>query len=324
MPQHVQDKHRIETIDLARGLALVAMVIYHFTWDLEFFGYAEPGTAQSGGWRIFARCIATSFLFLVGFSLFMAHGREIRWRGFGRRLATIVAAALVITVATWFATPGSFIFFGILHQIALASVIGLAFIRMPALVVIAIALLVIVAPQFLRSEAFDHPALWWVGLSSVNPRSSDYVPLFPWFGPVLLGIAVARIATAGGLIDRLRPVAFGRWSSPIQWIGRHSLGFYLVHQPVLIAGLFVFAQAFPAPSQAPETAFVEACQVQCAETNDEMFCARYCSCMIERIDDEGRIDEVFSGGEQADTVEWLEQTAAACTIGALEPEDDQP
>ena len=76
---------RITAIDAARGVALIAMAIYHFTWDLQFFGYLEPGTATTGGWKLFARCIASSFLFLVGVGLVLAHGHGIRWPGFGRR-----------------------------------------------------------------------------------------------------------------------------------------------------------------------------------------------------------------------------------------------
>ena len=68
-------KGRIEVIDLARAVALVAMVVFHFTWDLEHFYYVEPGLTEVGGWWIFARCIASSFLFLVGFSLVLANGR---------------------------------------------------------------------------------------------------------------------------------------------------------------------------------------------------------------------------------------------------------
>ena len=106
------------------------MASYHFTWDLEFFGYTDPGLTAFGWWRLYARCIASTFLFLVGVSLFLAHGRQIRWPGFWKRFAMIAVAALAISLITRIATPDGFIFFGILHEIALASLLGLAFLRM--------------------------------------------------------------------------------------------------------------------------------------------------------------------------------------------------
>src|SRR5690606_2738746 len=110
------DKPRLEAIDVARGLALVAMAIYHFAWDLEFFGYVPHAMTAQGGWKLLARCIASSFLFLVGVSLFLGHARGIRWRPFLRRLAMVAGAAAAISLVTWLAVPGGLIFFGILHQ----------------------------------------------------------------------------------------------------------------------------------------------------------------------------------------------------------------
>jgi uncharacterized membrane protein len=53
---------RLPWLDAARGIALAAMVVYHFSWDLRFFGYISADVAGDLGWRIFARCIAASFL----------------------------------------------------------------------------------------------------------------------------------------------------------------------------------------------------------------------------------------------------------------------
>jgi uncharacterized membrane protein len=180
-------KGRLEAIDLARGFALLAMAIYHFAWDLEFFGYVEPGTTQVGGWRFFARSIATSFLFLVGASLVLAHAKGVNWKSFAKRIAMVAGAAGAITLATWIAVPDAFIFFGILHHIALASVLGLAFLRMPLALVLIAAALVFAAPHFLRMPFFDHPALWWLGLAPQNPRSNDYVPWRPSLLPCSWG-----------------------------------------------------------------------------------------------------------------------------------------
>lgn len=314
-------RSRIDAIDLARGFALVAMAIYHFTWDLEFFGYAEPGLSQQGGWRLFARGIASSFLFLVGISLVLAHGHGVRWRGFGKRLAQIVAAAALITVATWFATPDRFIFFGILHQIALASVLCLAMVAAPFWLTLAVAAAVIALPQMFRAELFAAPVLWWTGLAPKNPLSNDYVPVFPWTGAVLAGIAAGKLMRDNGVFERLATFRAGRWAAPIRFSGRHSLAFYLLHQPVLIGGLWLFAQIWPATAALPEASFMRACNQACMETGDETFCANYCACMLDHIDEAGRLDDVLAG--RSDTALQSEIDALAVQCSAPQPEETQ-
>lgn len=308
-----EGKSRIELIDAARGAALVAMAIYHFTWDLEFFGYIDPGTTSEGGWKLFARAIASSFLFLVGVSLVLAHGRGIRWRPFLRRLAMVAAAAAAISLVTWFAVPGGFIFFGILHQIALGSVIGLAFQRLPWPFVLATAAAVIVAPHYLRSAAFEAPVWWWLGLSPVDPPSNDYVPVFPWTGAVLAGMAAARLAESLGLPAALARVRAGTGTAPLVFAGRHSLAFYLVHQPVLIASVWLFALLVPPPAQTG-AGFMDACTATCRETRDGDFCPRYCACVLDRLENENRLDDVFAGDQDAETMARLNEIAGTCTV----------
>lgn len=231
---------RIAALDLARTAALLGMVVYHFTYDLDFFGLIPARTATTGGWAQFAKVVAGSFLFLAGVSLVLAHGRGVRWRPFLRRLAVLAAAAAAISTATWFAMPGRHVFFGILHCIAAASVAGLAFLRAPVAVVLAAAAAAWLAPDLVRIDA---PGLAWTGLSARPVTAVDYVPFFPWVAPFLLGLAAARLATGAGLWARLAsdgpPGALGRIAA---WPGRHSLVIYLVHQPVLIASIWLWLQ----------------------------------------------------------------------------------
>ncbi|MFI0849464.1 heparan-alpha-glucosaminide N-acetyltransferase [Mesorhizobium sp. IMUNJ 23232] len=315
---------RIEWLDVARGVALLAMAVYHITWDLEFFGYVLPGTTGFGGWKLFARCIASSFLFLVGVSLMLAHGRDIRWANFWRRFAMVAGAALAISIATYVAMPGAFIFFGILHQIALASLLGLAFLRLPAALTLLVAVAVVALPQVFRAEFFSHPALWWVGLAPTNPRSNDYVPLFPWFGAVLLGIAAARFAVDTGLTARLATLNPGRWSNPLQFLGRHSLAFYLIHQPVLIGCVWLFSQIFPAAQQTPEVGFRYACEASCQQSRDEAFCARYCACMLDELEANGDLPKVLSGDGSAELRERVTNLAGICTATTEENNLEDP
>ncbi|PZO77376.1 MAG: hypothetical protein DI629_14795 [Mesorhizobium amorphae] len=302
---------RFPLVDLARGAALIAMAIYHFTWDLEFFGYLAAGTTAQGGWKIFARCIASSFLFLVGVSLVLAHLRGIRWAPFLRRMAMVAGAALAITAITYAAVPDEFIFFGILHQIALASLLGLLFLRLPAPLTALAGAGVIALPFLFRSEAFAHPLLWWIGLAPVPPRSNDFVPVFPFFGAVLLGLSFAKSQAVRGWLatavsatpNALKPLAF---------IGRHSLAFYLVHQPILIALVWLGAQIVPPAIESPQVRFMPACQQSCAAIRDADFCARYCSCMLDEIDAQGMMDDVFGTPDETAQTR-IDDLASQCT-----------
>ena len=273
---------RIPLLDIARGVALVAMAIYHFAWDLEFFGWMAPATTLSGGWLYFARGIASSFLFLVGISLVLAHQGGIRWPAFWKRFAQVAGAAATISVVTWFAVPGGFIFFGILHAIALFSLIGLIFVRSHWIIPLGAALAVLLVWQGFNHELFSTPALWWVGLAPVPPQANDYVPTFPWLAAVLTGISCARLFQRHGLLDKLATIGLARpLELPLTFIGRHSLVFYLVHQPILLALVWTFTTYIAAPDRTAQ--FLTQCQQTCTQSRSEDFCRNYCPCIVDEM-----------------------------------------
>ncbi|MDE1158697.1 MAG: DUF1624 domain-containing protein [Neorhizobium sp.] len=281
---------RIQLIDTLRGLALIAMASYHFTWDLEYFGYVDPGTATSGFFRIYARCIASTFLFLAGVSLVLAHGRGIRWASFRKRLAMVAGAALLISVATWFIFEDEWIYFGILHNIAVTGVVGLLFVRLPWFVAGLVALAIIGAmvmdtalmPGLMDTPAFDSRWLSWIGFAEMPPRSNDYVPVFPWIAAVLVGIAVATLVVSRGWHHRLAGLQTKQ--NILTKAGRHSLAFYLIHQPVLLALVYLFSAVHPAPPPDPRLGYVRSCQQSCmAESGDPKLCSYFCSCTADRL-----------------------------------------
>ncbi|MBO0905082.1 DUF1624 domain-containing protein [Jiella sp. MQZ13P-4] len=294
------------------------MAIFHFTWDLEHFSYVEEGLTGHGGWRIFARCIASSFLFLVGFSLVLAHGRTIRWRKFLLRLGQIVAGALAVTVATLFATPNSFVFFGILHHIALASLLGLAFLRLPAFVTAACGILVVAAPSFVSLPGFDSRWLAWIGwFSDKMPLSNDLVPIFPFFGAVLIGIAAGRIATGRDLVAAMRELNPRlRRLAPLGVAGRHALIIYLLHQPLLFGLVALFTLVAP-PDR--EAIFGRDCRNACLASQDAAFCTAYCGCAERRLKEEDLFDVLLQNDAGPDEMTRIRQITTACSFETAEP-----
>ncbi len=234
---------RIPALDLARTFAIGMMVVFHFTFDLELFGYLAPGTTTlPGPWRALAILTAGSFLFLAGVSLWLAHGSGIEWRAFWWRFGKVAGAALLVTIGTYMAFPDAFVFFGILHSIALCSLLGLAVIRLPALAVALLAVVVFFAPDFARSEAFNAPVFWWTGLQTVPLRTVDYEPIFPWFAPFLMGLATAKVFDQFGIWARLSNPAPSRAQRILSLPGKHSLIIYLIHQPILIGLIWTVTQ----------------------------------------------------------------------------------
>ncbi|MDM9628122.1 DUF1624 domain-containing protein [Rhizobium sp. S152] len=292
---------RIGLLDTVRGAALIAMATYHFSWDLEFMGYLAPGTAETGWLKLYARAIASTFLFIVGISLVLASTPDIRWRPFWKRFAMIAAAALLISLATFYFVPGEWIFFGILHAIAVLSLVGLAFTRLPlaitilATVVVTIAWLVDtwIAPGVLRSEIFNPRYLAWIGFAEMPQRSNDYVPVFPWAVPFLVGLTATRIAMLTALPQRL--AALGTGNSPLAKIGRHSLLFYLVHQPVLIAIAYGLTFVVPPAKPDPVEGYLRQCNASCVLQESEALCRAFCQCTLDKLQQQNLFTQFQSG-----------------------------
>jgi uncharacterized membrane protein len=316
---------RITLIDTLRGVALIAMATYHFTWDLEFFGYIDPGTATQGFFRVYARSIASSFLFLAGLSLVLAHYPTIRWRSFFKRFAMVAGAALAISIATLLAFPGEWIYFGILHNIALSSLVGLALLRLPIPVLAALVALVVagmVVDYSLMPGALDHPIfnsrlLAWIGFAEITPRSNDYVPLFPWIAALVAGIAIARLALARNWLPRL--AAIQTRPNLLSSAGRHSLVIYLVHQPVLIGLVYLFSLVYPAPPPDPRHTYMLSCEPSCRNNaGDPALCERFCGCTADRLIAQQLMTPLQTGMIAAQD-DRIQSIAEECSIGAQLP-----
>ncbi|WP_099864931.1 heparan-alpha-glucosaminide N-acetyltransferase [Pararhizobium haloflavum] len=229
---------RLAAVDAMRGAAIAGVVVYHVVWDLAFLRLTGPELASHPLWIAFGRTLAGSFLFLAGFSLVLANGGGFRRDKYFRRLSKIVAAAFAVTTATWLAFPRSFVYFGILHAIAVASAAGVLLLRAPARLTALIGIVFLVVPRFFSSALFDPRWIAWIGFSANTPPSNDFVPVFPWLGVFLIGMATAQAADRHWLSRRFGASSGNPVIGGLAWLGRHSLAIYLLHQPALLAILY--------------------------------------------------------------------------------------
>lgn len=227
---------RVDGLDIARGLTIVWMVFYHLVWDLTFFGVLTLDLLGDFVWWVQPQIITTLFLLWVGAGLALATAAGLPVRRYLRRTGWIALAALAITAATMVAFPESYIFFGVLHCIAAASVIGLAVRRLPGWALAAAGTAWALAPRLDWPAAFDRPALIWLGLGDRVPLSNDFVPLMPYAAALFFGLLLGR-RLAGGPAGR-PPDRLGTGGRGLAWMGRQALVIYLLHQPVMLGALF--------------------------------------------------------------------------------------
>ncbi len=286
---HKPTSTRFAAFDLLRGAALVGMFAYHLVWDLGYFRLVSPELPYSFGMMALGHVVAASFLLLVGLSLALALRNGFQLASFTRRLLQIVLAASAITALTAWWAPEGLIFFGILHCIALSSLLTLLFMRMPWWLTLAIALAVMAAPLMVAQPLLDQPAWWWLGLGTRDPPSLDWRPVFPWAGFVLFGFGAMKLWLTIGLPHKLT-----QWSPrsnslrAMVWGGRHSLSVYLLHQPVFIVLVFMAAQLMGSPlAQLPsndDAPFVTSCTRQCSVSGgSQMQCQIVCNCIAGEI-----------------------------------------
>lgn len=240
---------RHDRLDALRGLALVWMTVYHFSFDLNHFGLIRQDFYSDPVWTGQRTAIVSLFLFTAGFSQVLAVQAGQGWPRFWRRWRQVAGCALLVSLGSWWMFPGSWISFGVLHGLALMLLLARALLMRgwlggawPWL----LALVLLGATPLLRAALGEGnvPALaavldsrWlnWLGIITRKPVTEDYVPLLPWLGVLLLGVGAGQVLPRAWLARRVRAPGRG-----LAVLGRWSLSYYMLHQPVLIGALLAW------------------------------------------------------------------------------------
>ena len=225
---------RFDRLDALRAVAILWMAAFHFCYDLNYFHFIRQNFYTDPVWTWQRACIVSLFLFCAGLSQAVAWDQQQPWPRLWRRWAQIAGCALLVSLGSWWMFPRSVITFGVLHCIAVLVIV----LRLTAgagawlwlIGAIALAL-----PWFVRDPWFDARATNWIGLVTKKPITEDYVPLLPWLGVAWWGLAAGQwvLAHRRGWLTGALPVGL----HPLAVLGRWSLTFYMLHQPILLGAL---------------------------------------------------------------------------------------
>ena len=224
-----QDHNRWIIIDLIRGLAVLLMIIFHFSYDLKLFGHVKIDFQNDLEWWVFPRIIVFLFLFAMGLAMPITNNKPNFRNLFLKRLGKISTLALIISLGTYFIFPKRWIYFGTLHCIAVCSILAVPFLKRP-IISLTVSILMLL-PVFIFK--FTYP--WF----SMEHQSMDYIPAIPWIAIVLLGIFSFHYN-----FHQIIHIKRNFLTNILEFLGKHSLKIYLIHQPILFGLVYTFSKFF--------------------------------------------------------------------------------
>ncbi len=250
-------KKRYRFLDLLRGLNLISMITYHALYNLNYlYGHPMKWYRSAPGY-IWQQAICWTFIFLSGFCLDL--GRTERKHQIQRGLL-LSACGLIITLVTVIVMPSSVIIMGVLSFFGLAVLVT-AFLKplllkIPPAAGLCFSLLLFFLTREINTgwlgfetlRLFELPRFLYqgnlmmiLGFPHENFFSTDYFSLFPWIFLFWSGMYTWKLLHNHNLL----PVPFLQTCGfrPLEWIGRHTLPIYMLHQPALIA-FFTLAELF--------------------------------------------------------------------------------
>lgn len=235
-------------LDILRGAAVVWMTAFHFSFDLNHFGFIHQDFYRDPVWTVQRTCILSLFLFCAGFGQAMAVQAGQTWGRFWRRWRQIAWCALAVSASSALMFPESWIYFGVLHGMALMLIVCRAtaswgrWLWLTGLCVVALG---VFAPDLHAAlhlpGTLDAKFLNWIGLISHKPVTQDYVPVLPWLGVVWWGMAAGQSSLFNGAMHSPPMKVTASPGPQLAWVGQWSLSWYMVHQPLLIGLLTVLS-----------------------------------------------------------------------------------
>jgi uncharacterized membrane protein len=243
----METKIRYRLLDILRAFAIITMAVYHTLWDLVNIFEVNIPWFYSDTAFIMQQCIRWAFILISGFCWSL--GGKIFRRGL-----TVLGGAFVIWIATRLFLPESLIVHGVLTLIGVAMLLTIplkkVFSKIPPLIGFFACLLIFIFTYDVELGKLGFGSLFslnlplWLyknnftalfGFAPITFYSTDYVPILPWIFSYWMGFFLFKLFEKRDWLKYLSKPKI----PPLEWLGRHSLIIYMIHQPIIYGLLYL-------------------------------------------------------------------------------------
>jgi len=247
-------KERYSLLDTLRGLTIISMVLFHGLWDLEYFGMVSKEVLYSDAAYIWQQSICWTFIFLSGFCF------DIGKHHLKRGLMSL-GGGIIITIVTCLFLYDARDIFGVLWFIGSATLLMILLDKLLGKsqnriylilgMIISLGLFLILRDinrGYLGFEGLDFYELpkglysgyvmTYLGFLSPDFYSSDYFSLIPWIFLYISGYYFRKLTKNIEGMEKVLKKYGTKWA---EFLGRHSLIIYMLHQVVIYGFVYLLS-----------------------------------------------------------------------------------
>jgi len=226
---------RYDEIDILKGIAVICMIIFHFFYFPNQYGFKEI-EYDTVSLKLMAKIAQVIFITCVGINLVFAKQKNKDFIPHLQRVMKIASVALLMSLFTYAVFGEGYVKFGILHFIVFSSLVLFMFVddveTMKKITGVCLTLYLL---NHFKPELFHSvppPVAFVAGFYNDGYRAIDHFPIFPWILLICLGTFIGNHLVTNDIKESnellKHPV-----SQALKNVGKNSLEIYVVHWAIL-------------------------------------------------------------------------------------------